>query len=117
MQTMNSVKEDQIFLPLSKINPELNLIEVNKRTGDHLAVAQGGKIMKKCTMASTCPFFNDQLSKRFTAEERNGLKKKYCGGGSSQCARYIVAKALGLDEVPETLFPSDYFKVNVLLEI
>jgi len=92
-------------------------VQVNKRTGDQLAGVQGGKIMKKCTMTSTCPFFNDQLSKKFTAEERNGLKKKYCGGGSSQCARYIVAKALGLDEVPGNLFPNDFFKVSVLLGI
>jgi len=74
-------------------------------------------IMKECTMTSTCPFFNDQLSKKFTAEERNGLKKKYCGGGSSQCARYIVANALGLDKVPGNLFPNDFCKVNILLEI
>jgi hypothetical protein len=73
--------------------------------------------MKKCSITSKCPFFNDQLSKKFTAEERNGLKKKYCGGGSSQCARYIVAKALGLGEVPENLFPHDYFKVSVILGI
>jgi len=117
MQTMKSVKEEQAFPPLSKINPGLAFVEADKRTGDQLAGVQGGKIMKKCSMTSTCPFFNDQLSRKFTAEERNGLKKKYCGGGSSQCARYIVAKALGLDEVPGNVFPSDFFKVSVLLGI
>jgi hypothetical protein len=44
------------------------------------------------------------------------MKRKYCGGGSSQCARYIVAKALGLAEVPGNLFPNDFFKISVILK-
>jgi len=66
---------------------------------------------------SECPFFNDHLSRKHTAKEREDMKRKYTGGGSSQCARYIVAKALGLDEMPGNLFPNDFFKISVILEI
>jgi hypothetical protein len=73
--------------------------------------------MKKCSITDECPFFNDQLSKTKTAKEREELRIKYCGGGNATCARYIVAQALGLDEVPANLFPEDLFKVSVILGI
>jgi hypothetical protein len=66
-------------------------------------------------MTDQCPFFNDQLPKMHTAREREDLKRKFCGGGSSQCARFIVAEALGLNEVPGNLFPDDLFKVSIIL--
>ena len=71
--------------------------------------------MKKCSIIDACPFFNDRLPKMHTAKEREGLKRKFCGGGNVQCARFIVAEALGLYEVPENLFPDDLFKVNAIL--
>ena len=73
--------------------------------------------MKKCSITSECPFFNDQLAKMHTAKVREEMKRKYCGGGNASCARYIVAKALGLNEVPLNLFPDDFFKISVLLGI
>ena len=78
---------------------------------------RGGKVMKRCTITYECPFYNDELPNTYSAKEREELKKKYCGGGSSQCARFMVARALGLDEVPLNLFPGDLFKVNVILGI
>ena len=88
-----------------------------KQTGENPAKEQGGKIMKKCSIADECPFFNDQLSKIHTAKEREDMRRKYCGGGNTNCARYIVAEALGLNEVPENLFPDDLFKLSVILGI
>jgi len=72
--------------------------------------------MKECTIIAECPFFNDQLPKTLTAKEREALKRKFCGGGgSTQCARFIIAEALGLQEVPGNLFPEDLYKVNLIL--
>jgi hypothetical protein len=71
--------------------------------------------MKNCAIIDECPFFNDQLPKMHTAKEREGMKKKFCGSGSKQCARFIVAAALGMEEVPGNLFPDDLFKVSVIL--
>ena len=73
--------------------------------------------MEKCSITNECPFFNDQLPRTQTAKEREDLKKKFCGGGSTQCARFIVAEALGLDEVPVNLFPDDLFKVSIILDM
>ncbi|MFC1837538.1 hypothetical protein ACFLYW_02530 [Thermodesulfobacteriota bacterium] len=73
--------------------------------------------MKNCAFIEKCPFFNDQLPKMHTAREREDMKRKFCSSGSTQCARYIVAEALGLNEVPMNLFPDDLFKVSVLLGI
>jgi hypothetical protein len=72
-------------------------------------------IMKKCAIIDGCPFFNDQLPRIHTAKEREDMKRKFCCGGSSQCARFIVAKALGLEEVPANLFPEDLFRVSTIL--
>ena len=71
--------------------------------------------MKKCSITDECPFFKDQLPKMHTAKEREDMRRKFCGGGSTQCARFIVASALGLDEVPGNLFPDDLFKVSIIL--
>jgi hypothetical protein len=71
--------------------------------------------MKKCAIIDECPFFNDQLPRMHTAKEREEMKKKFCGGGNSQCARFIVAKAMGLEEVPGNLYPEDHFRINVIL--
>jgi len=81
------------------------------------ACVLGGKVMERCPFIYICPFFNDLLPRGPTDRERETLKKKYCGGGSRQCARFIVAQALGLSEVPLRLFPDELYKVNVILEI
>ena len=71
--------------------------------------------MKKCSLTDECPFFSDQLPKMHTAKEREDMRRKFCGGGNSQCARFIVATALGLNEVPGNLLPDDLFKVSIIL--
>ena len=111
------MKGAQAPLPLSKIKTEIDRCAGQKRTGENQATEQGGKVMKKCSITDNCPFFNDQLPKSHTAKEREAMKLKYCGGGNSSCARYIVAEALGLNEVPGNLFPDDFFKVSVILGI
>ncbi len=71
--------------------------------------------MKKCSIIDECPFFKDQLPKMHTAKDREDMRRKFCGGGNTQCARFIVASALGLDEVPGNLLPDDLFKVSIIL--
>jgi hypothetical protein len=73
--------------------------------------------MKNCSFTESCPFFNDQLPKKRTAQEREELKKKFCGGGNTQCARYIVAAVLGMGAVPENLFPDHLYRVSTILEM
>ena len=73
--------------------------------------------MRKCAFTDKCPFFNDQLPMVHTEKEREEMKKKFCDSGSTQCARFIVAEALGARDVPENLFPDDLYKLSVILGI
>ena len=68
--------------------------------------------MSECECLPKCPFFNDMMAdKPATAES---MKKRYCLGDNSQCARYMVFKALGREKVPANLFP---IQVDKALEI
>jgi hypothetical protein len=73
--------------------------------------------MEKCRLSDQCPFFSDQLPRKHTAKEREDLKRKFCGLGNSGCARFIVANVLGLDNVPENLYPDDHLRANALLDM
>ena len=43
------------------------------------------------------------------------FKKKYCEGGKTICARYIVATTLGPNFVPDTLFPNMNDRAKAIL--
>lgn len=57
-----------------------------------------------CEKLGGCPFYNDKMPMD------KGLgsiyKKKYCEGNKTNCARYMVAKELGKEHVPITLYPN-----------
>jgi len=109
------MKGGRFTFPFPRFNLYWSGLSAKESTGGNHARERGGKIMKKCAITEKCPFFNDQLPRMHTAKEREDLKKKFCGGGSKQCARFIVAEALGLQEVPVNLFPEDLFKVSIIL--
>ncbi len=60
--------------------------------------------MANCECLAACPFFNDKMP------DTEGLgamiKKKYCQGDNSNCARYMVFKKLGKGSVPGNLYPN-----------
>lgn len=70
--------------------------------------------MAECECLAGCPFFNDKM------KDTEGIgaifKKKYCLGDNSQCARYIVFKALGKANVPPDLYPNMYDRAAKILE-
>jgi len=43
------------------------------------------------------------------------LKKRYCLGDNSQCARFMVASRLGKERVPADLFPSQTDRAKEIL--
>ncbi len=59
--------------------------------------------MADCELIATCLFFKDQMEK--APDMADYQKKKYCEGDNSVCARYIVFKALGRENVPRDLLP------------
>jgi hypothetical protein len=52
-----------------------------------------------------CEYFNDKLEKMPTASE--GVKSMYCQWHYEECARYMVAKVMGSQNIPQELFPPD----------
>jgi len=61
--------------------------------------------MADCELLKGCLFFNDQMQGLEATTDM--LKTKYCKGENSNCARYMVFKALGRPRVPADLFPID----------
>ncbi len=68
--------------------------------------------MAECELLSKCPFFNEKMTDLPATTAR--MKKRLCLTDNSQCARYMIFKALGRDKVPADLFPH---QVNRALEI
>ena len=60
--------------------------------------------MADCECLAGCVFFNDKMKNMPTMA--NQYKEKYCRGDNSKCARFMVFKALGRENVPTTLFPN-----------
>ncbi|WP_319475677.1 hypothetical protein [Marispirochaeta aestuarii] len=60
--------------------------------------------MAECECLPRCPFFNDKMQNMPSLASM--MKKRYCLGDSSECARHIVFLALGSEKVPSDLFPS-----------
>ena len=60
--------------------------------------------MAECPSLPTCPFFNEKMP----IESALGkiYKRKYCLGDNSTCARWMVAQALGKQNVPGDLYPN-----------
>lgn len=69
--------------------------------------------MADCDFLALCPFFNDKMENMPSAADM--MKKLYCKWNYSQCARYMVATALGREKIPADLFPSDASRAEILL--
>ncbi len=61
--------------------------------------------MGECEFIGGCPFFNDKLNNK--PEQVEELKEKYCKYNNLNCARYMVANALGKEMMPEELYPHE----------
>ena len=60
--------------------------------------------MTDCECINSCPFINDRMANEPGTAE--GLKREYCQGDYTTCARFMVFKALGKPKVPVDMFPS-----------
>ncbi|MBN2694938.1 hypothetical protein JXR93_09770 [bacterium] len=70
--------------------------------------------MADCECLPKCPFFNDKMSNM--PSMANLMKKKYCQGDKSECARYLIASKLGRDKVPSDLFPNQLERAFEILK-
>lgn len=69
--------------------------------------------MAECEVLTTCLFFNEKMADM--PGTVSGLKKQYCQGDNSACARYMVLKALGKSKVPDDLFPHQKDRAKKLI--
>ncbi len=69
--------------------------------------------MADCEMLAKCLFFNDKMANMPAMAEM--MKKKYCRGDNSKCARYMVCTRLGREKVPPDLNPSQLDRAEALL--
>lgn len=73
--------------------------------GDYWVSSDGGWIIvADCELLATCIFFNDKMSDMPTMAAV--VKGRYCTGDNADCARHMVAIALGREAVPVDLYPS-----------
>lgn len=69
--------------------------------------------MSDCELLEKCIFFNDKMANMPSTAQV--IKRKYCTGDSSECARYMVCKALGRERVPADLFPNQVEKAREVI--
>jgi hypothetical protein len=69
--------------------------------------------MADCECITGCPFFNDQMQGMDSIKEL--MKKRYCKGDNSGCARYKVFKVLGRAKVPANLIPNQLDRADKII--
>ena len=67
----------------------------------------------KCDLLDGCIFFNDKMSEFTVAADM--MKKELCLGDHTACARYMVFRAKGRENVPRDLFPNQLKKARLIL--
>lgn len=70
--------------------------------------------MSDCELLPKCVFYNDNMSDMPTTSE--SMKKQYCTGDNTSCARFMVFKALGREAVPANLFPNNTDKAEEIIK-
>jgi len=69
--------------------------------------------MAECECVGGCVFFNDKMTNMPQLAE--SMKKKYCMGDNTQCARFMVFQKLGKPMVPADLFPNQMEKAKSVI--
>lgn len=70
--------------------------------------------MPDCECLKDCPYFENEVMKEIDVMAKI-RQEQYCRGDYSQCARYIVFKALGKANVPRNLLPFQADKAKALI--
>lgn len=70
--------------------------------------------MAVCKYLTHCPFFKETIENM--PAETELTKREFCEGDPSNCARYMVFKALGTRKVPDYLFPRSVDAARRIIE-
>ncbi len=66
-----------------------------------------------CECLPGCPFFHDKMENKPALA--NLMKKQYCQGDATDCARHRIFEVKGKDAVPSDLFPNQTERANQIL--
>lgn len=69
--------------------------------------------MAECPLLNTCPFFNDKISNIPIC--LHVYKKRCCLDENLSCARFVVARFLGISFVPYRLLPNEMDKAEEIV--
>ncbi|QGU94880.1 hypothetical protein GOM49_06990 [Clostridium bovifaecis] len=69
--------------------------------------------MPECPILKTCPFFNDKLLNVPICLDV--YKKSCCLDENLRCARFVVARFLGISSVPYELLPNEMDKAEEII--
>ncbi len=69
--------------------------------------------MAECPCLAGCPFFNDRMADMPVMA--NSMKRRFCEGEFTTCARFMIFSKLGKEKVPADLFPNDVEKAGQIL--
>ncbi|MFP4459301.1 MAG: hypothetical protein ACLFSQ_06920 [Candidatus Zixiibacteriota bacterium] len=70
--------------------------------------------MSECQNTETCPFFNDRMANMTIISKM--IKKKYCLGDNTKCARWMVSSNIGNGFIPPNLEPLQVERAKKILE-
>lgn len=69
--------------------------------------------MPDCELIVNCAFFNDEMADMPSMSSI--IKDRYCKGSNVMCARHMVYRVRGRDEVPADLYPSQVERADEIL--
>jgi hypothetical protein len=79
----------------------------------HNKIEMESSNMADCVCLPKCVFFNDKMADMPATADR--MKKRYCQGDNSNCARFMVFNTLGREKVPANLFPQNTDRAGEIL--
>ncbi len=68
--------------------------------------------MAECELIDKCPFF---INNPGEVEKTAQMKEKYCKTNNLNCARYLIATAIGFEAVPSDLAPDQKTKAYEII--
>ena len=71
--------------------------------------------MADCEKLAECMFFNDKLTNMPAIAVL--LRKLFCHGEYTRCARYMVTETLGKENIPADLFPGNSVRAKVIISL
>ncbi len=67
--------------------------------------------MGGCDLRASCFFYNELLKDMPHTTEH--LRDRYCNGDYAHCARFVISRRYGMDNVPTYIYPNDDFAIRM----